>query len=302
MPGSRKPPEVGPWAKEKLVALHRYLDFYTKVLKNGRWRTVYVDAFAGGGQARIRQPDTSISGPSLLDFEPDDPEQQEVIAGSPRIALAIDNPFNRYVFIDPNGARVAELNALAAEYGQSRTISIRPGNAEDQVRWVLDQKISSSTHRGVAFLDPFGAHLSWNIIESLAATRLFEVLINFPLHMALARLMKNDAQIPERWRAQLDSFFGGEEWFREAYETGTLFETSPSKREDYLERLLELYRGKLKRAFGNVSRPKLIRNTRGSPLYYLLWAGPHPKGLQGANYILAMDERLPTGPRGGRPK
>ena len=301
MGGSKKPPEVGPWAKEKLDALHRYLDFYTKVLKKGPWRTVYVDAFAGGGKARIRQREPLDPEPVLLDFEPTDAEQEEIIAGSPRVALAIDNPFSRYVFIDPNGARVSELDALAAEYGETRTISIRPGNAEEQVRWVLSQKIHKTTHRGVAFLDPYGAHLSWDTIEDLAKTRLFEVLINFPLHMALARLMKNDAQIPETWRKQLDSFFGGPEWFDEVYEKGGLFETGPAKRGDYLDRLLELYRGKLRRAFGNVSHPKLIRNTRGSPLYYLLWAGPHRKGLEGADYILRMGERLPTGPRGGRP-
>ncbi len=44
---------VGPWAKEKLDALGRYLDFYSKVLKNQSWRTIYVDAFAGGYGATI---------------------------------------------------------------------------------------------------------------------------------------------------------------------------------------------------------------------------------------------------------
>lgn len=46
--------EVGPWAKEKLDILARYLDFYTKVLKNQPWRTIYIDAFAGGGSAKVR--------------------------------------------------------------------------------------------------------------------------------------------------------------------------------------------------------------------------------------------------------
>lgn len=47
-------PVVGPWAREKLDALARYLDFYTKVLKNQRWRTIYLDAFAGGGRCSAR--------------------------------------------------------------------------------------------------------------------------------------------------------------------------------------------------------------------------------------------------------
>jgi protein gp37 len=47
-------PVVGPWARDKLDALQRYLDFYTKVLKNQRWRTIYLDAYAGGGRAVVR--------------------------------------------------------------------------------------------------------------------------------------------------------------------------------------------------------------------------------------------------------
>src|SRR5438309_1595055 len=45
---------VGPWAKEKLDALERYLDFYTKVLKNQPWEAIYIDAYAGGGRAAVR--------------------------------------------------------------------------------------------------------------------------------------------------------------------------------------------------------------------------------------------------------
>jgi three-Cys-motif partner protein len=288
-----KEPTVGPWAKEKLDALARYLDFYTKVLKGERWRLLYVDAFAGGGRAAIRAPDNTPPAPSLWEAEEADADQQEFVDGSPRIAMALANPFDRYVFIDANAARVSELEALAREYGSARTVSIRPGYSDDEIAWVLSQSLSKGTHRGVAFLDPFGAHLSWKTIEALAATKLFEVIINFPLDMAINRLMKVDGDIPPSWRAQLDGVFGESDWF--------LFAMGPRKRPDAKERLLKLYREKLKTAFGHVSQPKLIRNTKNSPLYYLLWAGPHRKGLEGADYILGMGERLPTGPRGGKP-
>jgi hypothetical protein len=49
---------------------------------------------------------------------------------------------------------------------------------------------------------------------------------------------------------------------------------------------------RLKAAFGHVSEPRLITNTKGTPLYYLLWAGPHSKGLVIANHILKMGDRL----------
>jgi hypothetical protein len=37
---------------------------------------------------------------------------------------------------------------------------------------------------------------------------------------------------------------------------------------------------------------RLIKNTRGNPLYYLIWAGPHKKGLDGAEHILSKGERV----------
>jgi three-Cys-motif partner protein len=302
MPRSRKHAEVGPWAKEKLEALAQYLNYYTTVLKNQPWRTLYVDAFAGGGMAVVRRPQREIAAQeSLIDY-PADPEQQEFIDGSPRIALALPHPFDTYVFIDASGSRVAELKALQSEYGDSRNVYVRPGLAEEQLAWVLKQNIRRSTHRGVAFLDPFGAHVGWESIRALAKTQLFEVLINFPLHMAIARLMKNDGRIPESWRAQLDDWFGSSDWIDDVYEErADLLETSIRKRPDYMARLLARYRTQLKTAFGFVSSPKVIKNTRGAPLYYLLWAGPNRKGLEGANYILGMGERLATGVRGGRP-
>ncbi|MCH1927434.1 hypothetical protein L6232_21780, partial [Shewanella sp. C31] len=60
---------------------------------------------------------------------------------------------------------------------------------------------------------------------------------------------------------------------------------------DARARLLGFYCQSLREAFGHVSQPKLIRNTKGHPLYYLIWAGPHPAGLKGANYVLSMGEK-----------
>lgn len=290
-------PVVGPWAKEKLEALARYLDFYTKVLKNQRWRTIYLDAYAGGGRAVVRTAERRTSnGPSLFgDVTPIDAEARELIDGSPRVALGIANPFNRYVFVDPDPDRAAELEAVEAEFVGVRTINVLHSTAAEGISWVTAQPISRRTHRGVAFLDPFGARLDWASIQKLADTGLFEVVVNFALSMAIQRMLPNSGEVPEGWAATLDSYFGSRTWFEEVYQCrrGELFTASGfEKRPNYSERLLELYRSRLQSAFGYVSTPRLIRNTRGAPLYYLLWAGPNKKGLQGADYILTMGERL----------
>jgi three-Cys-motif partner protein len=289
---------VGPWAKEKLEALGRYLNFYTTVLKNQRWRIIYVDAYAGGGRAALRAPAREAT--PLLQDEPD-VELIEYINGSPRVALEIANPFTRYVLIEPDPSRAARLEALREEYRGSRQIDVLRQNAASGVEWLLTQNISRRTHRGVVFLDPFGADLDWVVIEALASTRVFEVVINFALNMAIQRMLPNSADFQTGWRDRLDAYFGTSAWYEAVYESRTqLFETRIEKRHDYLENLLELYRGRLQEAFGHVSQPKVIQNTRGVPLYYLLWAGPNRKGLEGANYILSMGARLPRRARAAK--
>lgn len=293
-------PEVGPWAREKLDALARYLDFYTKVLKNQPWRTIYLDAYAGGGRAVVRTEERAIpGGPGLFGEElPADAEAGELIDGSPRVALGIANPFDRYVFADPAPARAAELDVLKEEFAGSCTINVLQATVAEGIAWVTAQPISRRTHRGIAFLDPFGAKLDWASIQKLADTGLFEVVVNFALSMAIQRMLPNSGEVPEGWAATLDSYFGSRAWFDEVYQRreGGLFAASGfEKRPDYSERLLELYRARLRSAFGHVSTPRLIRNTRGAPLYYILWAGPNKKGLEGAEYILTMGERLGRG-------
>lgn len=299
--------EVGPWATEKLDALERYLDYYTKVLKNKGLSTVYLDAFAGGGRARLRAKAADNS--SLL-FHPDDypelaaPDVKAFVEGSPRRSLQIANPFDAYIFVDADPARASMLNALKAEFPE-RKITVRLGDAAAQIEWVLGFKDHLRGRRGVAFLDPFGAHLAWKSVTDLAETGVFEVLINFPLDMCINRLLKRDANIPPTWREQLDVFFPSG-WWDEAYETvtgsglfGATDEVPPLviKRHDARERLLSFYVDHLQNAFGHASKPRLIKNTRGHPLYYLIWAGPHPAGLKGADYILRMGEATKIGRR-----
>ena len=283
---------VGAWARDKLDALGKYLNYYTTALKKQRqWKLVFVDAFAGGGKAMVKMANAPAAGPLLLEEGQVDAEQFDFIRGSPRVALDVGNPFDHYVFIDPDKARIRELNELKSDYEGRRLIEVREGTAYDEIAAVLAKGISRRTHRGIAFLDPFGANLSWDTIEALASTGAFEVLINFGLNMTIQRMLPNNAQFQPGWRDRLDAYFGTPHWYDEVYEeTNGLFGSVLAKRADYHIRLLQMYRLRLKRAFGHVSSPRLISNTRGIPLYYLIWAGPHPLGLKGADYILKKGE------------
>jgi three-Cys-motif partner protein len=300
--------EVGPWAREKLDALERYLDYYTTRLKKQTWcSTIFLDAFAGGGMARVRgRKRAADTGQTAIfeDLPAPDPEQVQFVEGSPRRSLDLNTPFDAYIFIDTDPTRIRMLEALKAEYASSRKITLRQGSAAQEIDWVLSKKPDKAKHRGVAFLDPFGAHLEWRSVQGLAETGVFEVLINFPLDMAINRLIPVSGRISDNSRAQLDAFFPPG-WWDEAYDRdpGLFADVEPgeideawliAKRRDARNRLLSFYLRHLEAAFGYVSQPKLIRNTRGHPLYYLIWAGPHPAGLKGADYVLSMGESLPA--------
>lgn len=293
---TRRPKDntVGPWAKEKLEALGQYLSFYTTVLKKqGHWLrgTIFVDAFAGSGLARVRTKEKA--GEPLGLFGPDPKFGKagiEFLKGSPRVALDIANPFTSYIFVERDPQRVAELNTLKAEYAERRVIYVREGDANAVLQAWLTSGVDWKHHRAVVFLDPFGMQVPWSTIELLAGTKAIEAFINFP-GMAVQRLLTKSGDIPKGWQMSLDTFFGSPDWRQLAYEERPdLFGPKVTKVSGSGTKLLEWYRSRLRRIFGHVSTARLIKNTRGNPLYYLIWAGPHKKGLVGAEHILSKGE------------
>jgi len=284
---------VGPWARKKLDSLERYLEAYHRVMQRQTFKLIYIDAFAGAGRSRVRSQNNDD--PSL-DLPIDDEQaaaEEEFIAGSPVRALETGRGFDYYFFFDADERRTAQLEQLKREY-PGRKIQIKTGDANEGV-----QKLAAHFHqrpyaRGVAFLDPYGPHLHWRTVESLAATGKVDVIINFPLAMAINRLITRDGEIPENWVAILDACFGTHEWHALVYETeGDLFgEETVRKSEATAERLLELYHERLRQAFGHSVTPSLIRNTKGNPLYYLLWASSNERGVPIAKHIMEMGDRV----------
>jgi three-Cys-motif partner protein len=292
---------VGPWARDKLDSLGQYLDFFTKVLKNQRdWckGTIYVDAFAGSGQSRVRTKSTDPMGGLLADLgvEKDvevDADAAEFIAGSPRRALEITNPFDQYVFIERDPARIAELEKLKVEFGYPHRIDIRAGDAKTEIEGLLQGNLGRPGYKAVVFLDPFGMQVPWSTIERLGATRNVEVVINFALGMAIQRLLVRSGDIPTGWRSALDTYFGSPDWYVQTYDqVDDLLGRRVVKFVNAGSRLLNWYRERLKASFGRVSPARLIRNTKGGHLYYLVWAGTHSKGLEGARYILSRGDKV----------
>ncbi len=285
---------VGPWAKQKLDALESYLSAYHLVMQKQRFKLIYIDAFAGAGWSRVRgkanEGDDELS---LLDDE-DAAEEAEFIAGSPVRALETGVGFDQYYFFDADPRRAELLGALTNRYPE-KSITIEIGDANEGVQKLARRFHKSPGARGVAFLDPYGPNLHWQTVEALASTGQVDVILNFPLAMAINRLITRDPNIPENWVRMLDECFGNHDWYDLAYEAAPpdLFGgAAVRKSEATAERLLAFYLGRLKEAFGNVAVPALVSNTRGAPLYYLMWAASNPRGQPIADHILKLGARI----------
>lgn len=273
-------PEVGPWAREKLERLRKYLSAYTTILRKKSFAGyVYVDALAGAGRSLLRAEGGN--------------DEREVLDGSPRVALGIPFPFTRYVFVERNADRIRALGCLKQEFPSLR-IKIERGDCNDYLRRLAEHpKVNWKRWRAIVFLDPFGMQVPWGTLAALAATGAIEVFLNLPVGMAIQRLLlRRWHRVTPELQQRLDAYFGDPGWLEAVYPpTETLFGPERSKAEDAAARLVQWYCGRLRSAFGCASPPYLVRNTRRGHLYFLIWAGPSTTGLRIARHVLGGGEQ-----------
>ena len=292
-----EPMDVGPWLQEKLGCLRKYLQAYTKILSKRKFEGYfYIDAFAGPGTLKIRNEQMDDTTQALLaeisQHEAEDTGKAEYISGSPRVALDLDPPFTDYVFVEINPKRIDYLMDLKESYkGSGRRIHIRNENCTEYLREMLN-KIAGKPWRGVIFLDPFGMQVPWDTIVEIGKTEAIEVFINFPVGMAIQRLLKKSGQFTKKERTKLNEYFGTAEWFNLLYdEDQDLFGDTVTKIQNSGDVLVKWYRNRLEQVFPHVSSAREIQATNGRPLYYLIFAGPNKNGMKIANDVLKQGAR-----------
>jgi len=202
----------GAWTDKKLKALRHYLAGYATALKNESFDRIYIDAFAGTGGREI--PATSASSAGFLPAE--FPDAVGFAEGSARIALSVDPPFSKYVFIEMSTKRCAVLHELRSEF-QNRSIEIIRGDANSKVT-ELCKRESWNRQRGVVFLDPFGMQVDWTTVQAIAKTRALDLWYLIPTGLAIARTMPRAGMPPPAWEARLDRMLGSPSW-RDAFYT-----------------------------------------------------------------------------------
>lgn len=272
----------GPWTERKLKCLRDYLTAYRTIFTGNEkarfFRTWYVDAFAGTGSRT-----TAVDLP-LLDVD-DDAEAKAYQDGSARIALGLPKPFHQYLFVEKSRRRAAELRrVIETDFTQlNDRCDIRQGEANAEIsKWCAERDWRKE--RAVVFLDPYGMQVEWETIQVLAATGGVDLWYLFP---GIARLLRHDGKIDEKWGARLDILLGTDAWrtrfFQKEMRTdlfGNIENVERTATEAAIENFIH---ERLATCFGRkVGRGLILRNSKRSPLYFLCFAASNERGAKTA--------------------
>lgn len=241
---SRKPKDQrfgGLWTVQKLDAVERYLDAYTLALKKQKFQTIYVDAFAGNGECKIGTEEFNLR-----------------VDGSAKRSLAITQKFNQYVFIDTDTDKINKLQ----EFCDTNYPTLKIRTVNDDANHILNKLCASDymkNRRGVVFLDPFGAAVTWETLENISKTKHFDVWYLFPLSAVTRFAANNREKVVEH---KLNSVLGTTEW-QKWYE-------NDNQRSAYT--ILHLFKKQMEKFFPMVLDPVILKNDNNSPMFALYFA------------------------------
>jgi len=259
--------EIGIWSEIKLDIIKEYASAFTTIMRKQDWCKgyAYIDAFAGAGIHISRRTG-------------------EFIPGSPLNALEIENPFTEYRFIDIDKAKAEALEVLTREQSN---IKVYPEDCNEAlVKKIFPSLQRKSKKRALCILDPYGLHLYWETIVEAAKLRTTEIFLNFPLMDMNRNVLHKDLLSADPDQIErMNRFCGSEEWQEILYEEDkqmTLFgDTYRIKVVDGNIKLGDWFRvERLKKAAGFkfVTKPLLMRNSKGGPLFFLFFASHNETG------------------------
>lgn len=281
----------GPWTEIKLKVLRDYLHFYTQALKKQPFKLLYIDAFAGTGDRTVGRDQSGLFA------------SERRLKGSARIALELERPFDRYVFIEWNSRRFQVLETLRRQYPPHRIECLR-GEANSELQ-DLCARIAWRQYRAVLFLDPYGLSVEWATLQRIAETRAIDLWYLFALSGLYRQTAHDFERVDPACAARLDRVLGTPDW-REAFYAPTaptsqadLFgePASASMRRHANVDAIEAFVGDRLRAagFAKVAEPLRLLLRGGAPLYSLFFCVSNPKAIalsmRAADHLLKAARR-----------
>lgn len=180
-------PEVGPWTEDKFDLIRLYCQLFSSAMKN-KWRRTYVDLYAGSGLCRIKGRD-------------------QVLLGSPLIALSVDAPFDKYIFCESDDERHSALKARVARDFPKQDTYFVSGKFEEHIDDICSRIPSNSL--ALCFVDPFDCDFNFEYLGKISRTaRGVDFLCLLALQMDAKRNVLNYLQ-PD---SKIDRMIGNSTW------------------------------------------------------------------------------------------
>jgi three-Cys-motif partner protein len=283
----------GPWTQKKLDAFSKYVSSYLQILKNQpQWKTIYFDGFAGSGERK----DMDAVATALYKQLSLTKEEEGSYKGAAERVLTLPDEllFDLHYFVDSEKS-LSKLKSklLILPNSQKTSLNFRPGDCN---KWLRDlaTALKSNKYAALVLLDPFGMQINWDSIAGLKGTR-SDVWILVPTGVIINRLLYRNGQLEHL--DKLQSFFGlnEQEIRKEFYKTETkltLFgeeDEFVTKVVNPIEHIMTLYIRQLKTVWKHVTdQPLRLDNTKGRPLFHLVFASNNATALKIAKDIIKV--------------
>lgn len=245
---------VGRWTEEKLFFWNRYIDITTTaMIGKPEWGAglVYVDLFAGPGICTLRGSGRRIP-------------------GSPLIAAYAPKPFGTLLLCEKDPALANACTTRLARTPAKDSFRMFEGDCNARVAEVA----AAIPERALTlvFVDPQGLDAEFSTIQMLAARGQVDLLLLFADAYDVVRNVELYAR---QARSKLDLVLGPDSNWRSRRQ-----QLDNWNRDNVRKLFSEIYKDQLKRHLGyQAFGEKTIRSGK-APLYRLIYASKHPRGLE----------------------
>jgi len=141
------PSDLGSWTEDKFDLIRLYCQIFSSAMKI-KWTTrVYVDLYAGSGLCRIKG-------------------REQVLLGSPLIALSVDAPFDRYIFCESAPERYSALKARVEKNYAKYDTRLIPERFEEHIDEICSAIPSNSL--ALCFVDPFDCDFDIDNLKTIS--------------------------------------------------------------------------------------------------------------------------------------
>lgn len=250
----------GHWSQDKLYFLKYFSSLFNGGMKN-KWATrAYVDLFAGPGLCKDRNTGSEFCGSSLE-------------------ALGCTVPFTHLYFNDIDEEFVDALKKRQQHRFPNANVEYFNLDCDEAAQQIA-RRIPKDALT-LAFIDPWN-HMPFDSIAHLARRQPTDLIITFHT-TAIKRNAHQD-------NAAVDALLDDPNWRHDYYES--LTDVSSTTTSSLIENFQNRLRQRLRHThFGS---PMAIRNSNGVPIFYLLFASRHSRGL---DFWDKSSAKLPSGQR-----